>query len=143
MPYSPTSADRPKFLLVDDQEDNLASLEDCLDHCDVEMLKATSGEEALKLGEQHDFALAIIDVQMPLMDGFAVLEALRHDPRTAPVPVVMLSALTFEEIEARCVELGAAAYVRKPFQADALLGALRVVLRDPVPVPGVQNSDGA
>jgi len=79
------------------------------------------------------------------MNGFAVLEALRQDPRTATLPSVMLSALTSEEIEARCAELGAVAYVRKPSEADALLGASASALSRPSPValPGRATSRDA
>ena len=132
-----------RVLVIDDEQSIGHVIRLLLESQGHEVFVADDGSRGFALAQRQAPDVVILDVMMPVMDGFAVLEALRHDPRTAPVPVVMLSALTSEEIEARCVELGAAAYVRKPFQADALLGALSAVLWDPLPVPDAETSDGA
>jgi CheY-like chemotaxis protein len=78
--------------------------------------------------------MIILDVMMPVMDGFAVLEALQADHRTAAIPTVMLSAIQNEGVEQRCYGLGAKGYVRKPFDAEGLLEAVNTVLRgEPTP----------
>ena len=110
-----------------------------------EVFVADDGSRGFALAQRQTPDVVILDVMMPVMDGFAVLEALRQDPRTAPLPIVMLSALTSEETEARCAELGAVAHVHKPFEADALLGALASALAGPSPValPGQATSRDA
>ena len=80
----------------------------------------------------------ILDVMMPFMDGFAVLEALREDKRTVTLPVVMLSAIQKESVEERCYRLGAQAFVRKPFDPEVLLGTVREVLSAP-PRPEIEQ----
>ena len=73
----------------------------------------------------------VLDIMMPFMSGFAVLEALREDERTAATPVLMLSAMQQESVEERCYRLGAQAFVRKPFDPDILLGSVQELLEDP------------
>src|ERR1700678_3181707 len=70
------------FLLVDDLEENLLSLEGLLRRDGLVLLKARSGTQALELLLQHDFALAILDVQMPEMDGYQLAELMRGTERT-------------------------------------------------------------
>jgi signal transduction histidine kinase len=80
-----------KFLLVDDREENLIALEALLRRDDLELLKAKSGEEALELLLQHDVALALLDVQMPGMDGFELAELMRGRERTKHVPIIFVT----------------------------------------------------
>jgi two-component system sensor histidine kinase/response regulator len=81
-----------KFLLVDDLDENLIALEALLQRDDLVLLKARSGAEALELVLAHDFALALIDVQMPEMDGFEVAELMRGVERTRHVPIIFVTA---------------------------------------------------
>ena len=81
-----------KFLLVDDLEENLLVLEKLLERPDLELLKARSGREALELLLRHEVALALIDVQMPEMDGFELAELMRGAERTRRVPVIFVTA---------------------------------------------------
>jgi CheY-like chemotaxis protein len=76
----------------------------------------------------------VLDIMMPYMDGFAVLEALREDERTAAIPVLMLSAMQQESVEERCYRLGAQGFVRKPFDPDLLLRLLQELLEAPLEV---------
>src|SRR5690348_4648484 len=79
---------RSKILLVDDRPENLIALERLLVDLDVELFKATSGNEALKMVLHHDFALALLDIQMPGMDGYELAQILRGEERTAKMPFI-------------------------------------------------------
>jgi two-component system sensor histidine kinase/response regulator len=83
-----------KCLLVDDKEENLLALEGLLRRKGLEIFKANSGAEALELLLKVDFALAILDVQMPGMDGFELAELMRWSVRTRHVPIIFLSRRT-------------------------------------------------
>jgi len=84
--------DRIKCLLVDDLQENLLALSALLKRNDVELLQARSGPEALELLLAHDVALAILDVQMPDMDGFELAEIMRSTERTRNVPIIFVTA---------------------------------------------------
>jgi signal transduction histidine kinase len=84
--------ERVKFLLVDDLDENLLAMSALLQRDDVELLQARSGREALELLLQHDVALALLDVQMPEMDGFQLAELMRGSERTRHVPIIFVTA---------------------------------------------------
>lgn len=81
-----------KFLLVDDLEENLLALEAVLARDGLELLKATSGTAALELLLVHDVALALLDVQMPEMDGFELAELMRGSEKTRHIPIIFVTA---------------------------------------------------
>lgn len=110
-----------KFLLVDDLAENLLSLEALLAREDREILKARSGEEALELLLRHEVALALLDVQMPGMDGFELAEFMRASERTRHVPIIFLTAGTADAGRRfRGYEAGAVDFIQKPLEADIL-----------------------
>ena len=77
-----------KILIVDDLINNLIALEGLLQRDDVEIFKALSGTEALEYMVNHDFALALIDVKMPVMSGFELAELMRGTNRTKNIPII-------------------------------------------------------
>ena len=81
-----------KLLLVDDLDENLLALEALLRRDGLELLRAKSGREALELLLLHDVALALLDVQMPEMDGFELAELMRGSERTRHVPIILVTA---------------------------------------------------
>lgn len=104
-----------KILAVDDVRENLIALEAALDQPGVELVTASSGFEALELMLHEDFALALLDVQMPGMDGFELAELMRGTERTRSVPIVFLTAVaTDERRKFRGFEAGAVDYLLKP-----------------------------
>src|ERR1700760_3527884 len=80
------------FLLVDDLQENLLSLEALLKRGGLELLKARAGPEALELLLKYDVALALVDVQMPEMNGFELAELMRGTERTRRVPIIFVTA---------------------------------------------------
>ncbi len=120
---------RPKILIVDDRPQNLYVLDQLLQKLDVEVIKAASGLEALQLSLEHDFCLAIVDVQMPEMDGYELVELLRGNQSTAHLPVIFVSAIYSDEYHHRKgYDTGAVDFMTKPFVPEILLSKVRVFL---------------
>lgn len=117
-----TSAQRSiTFLLVDDLEPNLLALAGLLQRDGLELLRARSGAEALELLLIHDVSLAILDVQMPDMDGFELAELMRGTERTRRVPIIFLTAGTMDlQRRFRGYELGAVDFLFKPIEPHIL-----------------------
>lgn len=110
-----------KFLLVDDQEPNVVALGALLQREGLEILIATSGQEALELLAVHEIALAFLDVQMPEMDGFALAEAMRGAPRTRHVPVIFVTANPQEQYRVfEGYDAGAVDFLIKPVDPGVL-----------------------
>lgn len=80
------------ILIVDDRPENLLTLEALLDEPDLNIVRATSGEEALAHTLDHDFALVLLDVQMPGMDGYEVAELMRGNKKTKNIPIIFVTA---------------------------------------------------
>ena len=110
-----------KFLLVDDLPENLLSLEALLRRDDLILLKAQSGDEALELLLQHDVALALLDVQMPGLNGFELAELMRGNERTRRIPIIFLTAGNHTaERRFQGYEAGAVDFIHKPIEPDIL-----------------------
>lgn len=109
------------FLLVDDLEENLLSLEGLLRRDGLVLLKARSGTAALELLLQHDVALAILDVQMPEVDGYELAELMRGTERTRRVPIIFVTAGAADrQRRFRGYETGAVDFLTKPIEPDIL-----------------------
>lgn len=109
------------FLLVDDLEENLLSLEALLRRDGLVLLKARSGDEALELLLQHDVALALVDVQMPGLNGFELAELMRGSERTRRIPIIFVTAGTTDsQRRFRGYEAGAVDFIQKPIEAHIL-----------------------
>ncbi len=85
---------KPAILIVDDSPTNLFAMERVLGSLDAVVLKAQSGNEALSLTLRHDFAVILLDVQMPDMDGFETATLMRSDEATKYVPVIFVTAIS-------------------------------------------------
>src|ERR1700728_694256 len=109
------------FLLVDDLEENLLSLEALLRRDGLVLLKARSGDEALELLLQNDVALALVDVQMPGLNGFELAELMRGNERTRRVPIIFVTAGNADsQRRFRGYEAGAVDFIHKPIESDIL-----------------------
>jgi signal transduction histidine kinase len=110
-----------KFLLVDDREENLFAFSEILRRDGLEIVTARSGSAALEQILLHDFALAIIDVQMPEMDGVELAEIMRGSARTRNVPIILVTAGRHEQSRLfRGYEAGAADFLYKPIEPVVL-----------------------
>ncbi|SLK01040.1 response regulator [Novosphingobium mathurense] len=116
-----------RILAVDDIVENLVALDALLADGEVEILQARSGEEALELLLCHDVALALLDVQMPGMDGFELAELMRGLERTRSIPILFLTAVaTDERRRFRGYEAGAVDYLLKPVDTHILRSKVKV-----------------
>ncbi len=105
---------RPRVLAVDDTPDALRQLRDCLKTLNAECFTCGSGASAVEFLSKEMVDLAIVDVSMPGMDGFEVCRAIKHDPRTADIPVILVTGDIKTEDTNRGVEMGAFDYLTKP-----------------------------
>lgn len=117
------------ILIVDDRQDNLLVLESLLEDMDCNIIKATSGNEALGLMLDYEFALVLLDVQMPDMDGFETAEFMRMNSKTRYVPIIFVTAISKEQ---KCIfkgyEIGAVDYLFKPIEPIILQSKVKVFL---------------
>ena len=119
-PLAPDRATAPdtasgRLLVVDDNESNRDMLARRLKHEGYEVLMAENGREALQLVETEPVDLVLLDVMMPEMDGYEVLQHLKADSTWRDIPVIMISALDEIESVVRCIERGVDDYLPKPF----------------------------
>jgi len=116
-----------KILIVDDLPENLQALEALLRHDQRAIHQASSGEAALTLLLEHEFALAILDVQMPGMNGFELAELMRSTSRTRHIPIVFVSAAGRElDYAFKGYETGAVDFMYKPLDSDAVRSKVNV-----------------
>jgi two-component system, sensor histidine kinase and response regulator len=110
-----------KCLIVDDLEENRVALSALLRQADVELLTASSGIEALELLLVHDVALALLDVQMPEMDGFELAELIRGSERTRDIPLIFVTAGSHDQRRLfKGYETGAVDFIFKPIEPHIL-----------------------
>ena len=124
-----TAPDRQmaKVLLVDDRRDNLLALEAILQGLPVQPVGANSGEEALKHLLVEDFALILLDAQMPEMDGFETARHIKRRERTRHVPIIFLTAADRDaQLALRGYAVGAVDYLAKPFDPWVLRAKVSV-----------------
>ena len=121
---------KPKILVVDDSPANLVAMRRLLSKVGATLIEASSGQEALAASLEHEFALVLLDVNMPEMDGFEVCKALKSDPATRGIVVVMLTAMAQPADRERGLSAGADGFFTKPFSPLALLEKVEEVLGD-------------
>ena len=111
----------PRILIVDDHPANLIALDAIIAPLGYPIVQATSGEEALRLLLKQDFALILLDVQMPGIDGFEAASLIKAHQRTAHIPIIFVTAISRDsEHVSKGYARGAVDYVLKPFDPDIL-----------------------
>ncbi len=129
MPSPPYSFSRERILIVDDRPENLVALRTVLADVDADIIEAGNGEDALRATLRYEFAVAILDVQMPGMDGYELAYLLRGDPRTHQLPIIFVTAAYREERQIhQGYDVGAVDYIVKPYDPYLLVSKIRVFL---------------
>src|SRR5947207_14897020 len=124
----PSSTPASSLLVVDDNSMNRIMLSRYITKLGYRSSLAENGRQALEKLQAEQFDLVLLDVQMPEMDGYQVLEQLKADPRLRDIPVIMISAVEELESVVRCIELGAQDYLPKPFNPVLLRARLTACL---------------
>ena len=119
---------RPNILVVDDKEPNLLAMKKLLEDFDANIITGTNGNEALQHIIKTDFAIILMDVQMPVMDGFEAASIIRAENHQTPI--IFLTAVSIsDEMVLKGYEMGAVDYLIKPFEAEILKCKVKIFLR--------------
>ena len=120
---------KPNILIVDDRKENLLATEKVLRPLNANIYKASSGNAALSMILRHEFAVVLLDVQMPEMDGFETAMLMREHDSTRNVPIIFVTAISKEEKYAnQAAEIGAVDYIFKPINTEILKSKVKVYL---------------
>ncbi len=121
--------EKVNVLIVDDRNENLIAMEALLDRPDIRVIKADSGNKALGMMLEFDFALVLLDVQMPEMDGFEVAELMRKKEKTKEIPIIFITAINKEDKYVfEGYGKGAVDYLFKPIDPEILRSKVNVFL---------------
>ncbi len=121
---------RPTLLLVDDKPENIVTLERVLEELDIDTIAANSGNDAVFKSMENDFALIIMDVQMPEMDGFEAAEFIRKEEKNKNVPIIFLSAVFRDDFyKIKGAKAGGIDFLSKPISEELLLSKIKLFLQ--------------
>jgi two-component system, cell cycle response regulator DivK len=113
------------ILVVEDQPDNRRILRDMLSNAGYELVEAESGEEALTAVEAQRPDLILMDIQLPVMDGYEATRRIRSNPELKSIPIIAVTSYALAGDEAKAMAVGCNAYVTKPFSPRALLAKVQ------------------
>ena len=118
-----------RILVVEDQEDNRQILRDLLTNAGYEMLVAEDGVQALEQAEKHRPDLILMDIQLPVLDGYEATRRLKANPELKAIPIIVVTSYALSGDEEKARAAGCDAYVAKPFSPRALLAKMREYLQ--------------
>jgi two-component system cell cycle response regulator DivK len=114
-----------RILVVEDQEDNRQILRDLLANAGYEMIEAEDGQQALTQAAKHKPDLILMDIQLPLLDGYEATRQIKANPALKDIPIIVVTSYALSGDEDKAREAGCDAYVAKPFSPRALLAKIR------------------
>ena len=114
-----------RILVVEDHVDNRRILRDLLSSRGYDLVEAEDGEQALAMAEGQRPALILMDVQIPLLDGYEVTRRLKADPKLSAIPIIVVTSYALSGDESKARAAGCNAYVSKPYSARKLLAKIQ------------------
>ena len=129
MRHGEATSEAARILVVDDIPDNRTILTRRLERQGHSVVECENGELALELMSERPFDLVLLDIMMPVMNGYEVLEKMRGDRRLRHIPVIVISAVEEIESTVKCIELGAEDYLSKPFNPVLLRARVEACLQ--------------
>jgi two-component system cell cycle response regulator DivK len=130
--FRDTAADRAamakRILVVEDQEDNRQILRDLLDSAGFEMIEAEDGQQALVKVAEHRPDLILMDIQLPLLDGYEATRRIKANPELNSIPIIVVTSYALSGDEGKARAAGCDAYVTKPYSPRQLLAKIREYL---------------
>jgi two-component system, cell cycle response regulator DivK len=114
-----------RILVVEDQEDNRRILRDLLTSAGYEIIQAENGEEALAAAARERPDLILMDIQLPVLDGYEVTRRIKADPALRAIPIIAVTSYALSGDEGKARAAGCDAYVTKPYSPRALLAKIR------------------
>ena len=114
-----------RILVVEDQEDNRRILRDMLRKAGFDVLEATTGEQGVLLAKTHMPDLILMDIQMPVLDGYEATRRIKSIPELKDIPIIVVTSYALSGEDAKARSAGATAYVSKPFSPRQLLAKIR------------------
>lgn len=118
-----------RILVVEDEEDNRRILRDLLTSRGYDLVEAEDGEKALAMAEDRHPDLILMDVQIPLLDGYEVTRRLKANPALRDIPIIVVTSYALSGDESRARAAGCNAYVSKPYSARLLLAKIQEFIR--------------
>lgn len=117
-----------RVLIVEDQEDNRAILRDLLSNAGYELIEASNGEEGVALAERERPDLILMDIQLPVVDGYEATRRIKGNASLRSIPIIAVTSYALSGDEAKAQEAGCDGYVAKPFSPRQLLAKIREYL---------------
>jgi len=120
----------PKILIVEDNEKNRRMMRDILTYHGYEIIEAENGEEAIKMAKEFNPELILMDMQMPVMDGFAATSILKNDPETRRIKIIAVTSFAMVGDKEKILQAGAGDYISKPLNTRELPERVRKILEE-------------
>lgn len=120
---------KPKILIIEDNEQNLYLITFILEKHGYEVVQARDGREGIELASRVQPALILLDIQLPVMDGYAVAEALRNNPALADVPIVAVTSYAMAGDRERVLAAGCTGYLEKPINPETFVEQVETYLK--------------
>lgn len=123
-------SNRKKILLIDDEPELIKAVEIRLKSIGYEVALSYDGRAGIDKAKEIKPDLIILDLVMPIMDGYSAAKILKDDPETKHIPVIILTASQREDLKTRCRELGVTSFIMKPFETSDLLMVVKAILKE-------------
>ena len=119
-----------RILVVEDQEDNRRIMRDLLASAGYELIEAADGEAGVRLAEAERPDLILMDIQLPVLDGYEATRRIKQNPELRAIPIVVVTSYALSGDDVKAMQAGSDAYVAKPFSPRELLATIRKLLGD-------------